>query len=101
MFKLGHALLFEVAQKPSNEKKAIGHHENIFIINSREGGWDPSVFIQNIHAPKPRVSMPTQHLEVCGLSESNEEEVYETWGGYLLAEASDGDFWGENGEENF
>jgi len=36
--------------------------------------------------------MPTQHLEVLGLWESDEEEVYETQGGYPIAEASDDEF---------
>ena len=36
------------------------------------------MFTQNIHDLKPKVSVPTQHLEVLCLLESNEEDVYET-----------------------
>ena len=60
------------------------------------------MFTQNIHDLKPKVSVPTQHLEVLCLLESNEEDVYETpQGGYLPAEVSDDDFQGKDEEEDF
>ena len=45
--------------------------------------------------------MPTQHLEVLRIWESDEEDVYETQGGYLPIKASNEDFWGKNEEEDF
>ena len=47
------------------------------------------------------IGRPIQHLEVHSLWESDEDDVYETQGGYLSAEASDDDFWGKNEQEDF
>ena len=40
--------------------------------------------------------MPTPNMEVFGLRESDEDDIYN-----LPTEASDDDFWGENEEEYF
>ena len=42
--------------------------------------------------------MPTQYIEVYSLQESNEEDVYETQGGYQPIKVRDDDFHRENEE---
>lgn len=73
----------------------------MFVVNYQEQEWDSPVLIQSIHGPKLRVYMPTQHLEVLSLWNSDQDDIYETYGGYMPAKANDDDFWGENEEEDF
>ena len=42
---------------------------------------------------RPRVSIPTQHLDVHDLWESDEDNLYKTQDGYLPVEASENYLW--------
>ncbi|KAJ8428399.1 hypothetical protein Cgig2_029022 [Carnegiea gigantea] len=86
-------MTLKAAQKLNNSKNPLGGHDNMFTINDNpKNDWDLALYIQSAREPRIRTSLPTQHSEVCGLWESDEEDVYETQGKFWLGEESDEDF---------
>ena len=48
----------------------------IFAVEDQEKEWDPSMFIQDISSPKPRVNTHAPNMKDFGLWESDEDNIY-------------------------